>query len=112
LLSWRGQLADDAHAEELAEMESAERSLNRLLRTHCSLAEALDRHRHGDRHIAVQQVSIAEGAQAILGDVHQNGAKARRNTNCHANGRKPARELSDSAHGAKVAGNLNGHASA
>jgi hypothetical protein len=86
--------------------------LNRLLRTHCSLAEALDRHRHADRHIAVQQVSIAEGAQAILGDVHQNGAKARRNTNCHANGRKPARELSDSANGAKVAGNLNGHASA
>lgn len=74
-----------AHAEELAEIESAERSLNRLLRTYCALTEAFDRHRNGGvRKIAVQQVSIADGAQAIVGDVHQNGAKAPGKANGHA----------------------------
>lgn len=73
------------HAEELAERESAERSFNRLLRTYCALTEAFDRHRNGGaRKIAVQQVSIAEGAQAIVGDVHQNGARAPGKANGHA----------------------------
>jgi hypothetical protein len=45
-----------AHAEELPEIESAERSLNRLSRTYCGLTEAFDRHRNGDRKIAVRSV--------------------------------------------------------
>jgi hypothetical protein len=71
--------------EDLAEMDSAERSLNRLLRTFCALMEAFDRHRGvGDRKIVRQQVSLAQRAQAIVGDVHQNGAKGPGKTNGHA----------------------------
>ena len=74
-----------AQAEELAEIERLERSLNRLLRTFCALAAALDRHRNRDRKIAVQQGSIAEGdARAIVGDIHQHGVKARGKRNGHA----------------------------
>jgi hypothetical protein len=72
------------HAEEPAEIESAERSINRFARTYASLVEAFDRHRNGDQKIAVQQISVAEGAQAIVGDVHQNGAKAPGKANGHA----------------------------
>ena len=98
--SWMMKVANRlAEAEDPAAIESAERSLNRLSRTYCTLTEAFDRHRNGDRKIAVQQVSIAEGAQAIVGDVHQNGAEALDKLNGHANSAKAERKL-------------NGHASA
>jgi hypothetical protein len=101
-----------AEAEEGAEIESLERSLNRLSRTYCSLAEAFDRHRNGDRKIAVQQVSIAEGAQAIIGDVHHTGAQARRHLNGQTSHAKLRRKFNDHAKGAKAPRGRNGHASA
>jgi hypothetical protein len=101
-----------AETEDPAEMESAEQSLNRLSRTYCGLTEAFDRHRNEDRKIAVQQISVTDGAQAIVGDVHQNGAKTRRNLNGHANGAKARRKFNGHANGAKAGRKLNGHASA
>ena len=73
-------------AEGPAEIESAERAFNRVSRASCAVTAAFDHHRNGDQKIAVQQVSIAGGAQAIVGDVHHNGAKPRRTLNGHANG--------------------------
>jgi hypothetical protein len=59
-----------AHAESPAEMESAERTVNRLLRTHCALVEALNRYRNGaDQKVSIEHMSLAEGAQAIVGNV-------------------------------------------
>lgn len=99
-------------AEEPAEIESAERAFNRVSRTSCAVTAAFDHHRNGDQKIAVQQVSIAGGAQAIVGDVHHNGAKPRRTLNGHANGAKTPRTLNGRANGAKARGKVNGHASA
>ena len=71
--------------EDLVELDSAERSLNRSSRTFCALIEAFDRHRDvRDRTIARQQVSLAKGSQAIVGDVHQNDVKAPSKVNGHA----------------------------
>ena len=72
-------------SEDLVELDSAERSLNRSSRTFCALMEAFDRHRDvRDRKIARQQVSLAKGSQAIVGDVHQNDVKAPGKVNGHA----------------------------
>lgn len=101
-----------AEAETPAEIESAERAFNRTLRTNCVVTAAFDHHRNGDQKIAVQQVSIAGGAQAIDGDVHHNGAKPRRTLNGHANSAKTPHTLDARANGAKARGKVNGHASA
>ena len=72
-------------SEDLAELDSAERSLNRSSRTFCALIEAFDRHRDvRDRKIARQQVSLAKGSQAMVGDVYQNNGKTPGKVNGHA----------------------------
>ncbi len=53
--------------------ESAERSLTRLTRTFASLMEALKRYRSGSSQtVTVQNVSVSDGGQAIVGNVTQS----------------------------------------
>lgn len=63
-------------AEDDLELQRAERSLNRLVRTFCALVGAFDHHRYGDHRMSpVWQVSNAEGAQRDVSDVRKNGIK-------------------------------------
>jgi hypothetical protein len=59
-----------AHPGNPLEEESAERALNRLARTFTAQIEAFNRHRSGGgQNVTVQNVSIREGSQAIVGNV-------------------------------------------
>jgi hypothetical protein len=62
-----------AHVETTAQQDSAERALNKLARTFATQMEALQRHRNGgEQKVMVQQVSVSEGGQAIVGNVTHN----------------------------------------
>jgi hypothetical protein len=51
--------------------------VNRLLRTFVSLMEALKRHRGGsEQAVTVRHVTVAEGGQAIVGNVTQDQRRA------------------------------------
>jgi len=61
-----------AHVETIQQQDSAERALNKLCRTFAAQMEALTRHRTGgEQKVTVQQVSVSEGGQAIVGNVTQ-----------------------------------------
>jgi hypothetical protein len=61
-----------AHTETIAQRDSAERALNKLARTFAGQMEALQRYRNGtEQKVMVQQVSVNEGGQAIVGNVTQ-----------------------------------------
>jgi hypothetical protein len=58
------------HAQNIQERDSAERAFNKLARTFTAQMEALNRHRSGgDQKVTVQQVSVSDGGQAIVGNV-------------------------------------------
>ena len=59
-----------AHAEEIVVVDSAERAFNKLTRTFAMQMEALKRYRSGaDQKVTLQHVSVADGGQAIVGNV-------------------------------------------
>jgi len=59
-----------AHAAKTAEMDSAERAVNKLTRTFAALVDTMSRHRNGgEQNVTVQQLSIAEAGQAIVGSL-------------------------------------------
>ena len=59
-------------AETPQERDSAERTLNKLLRTFTSQLEAFKRYRAGrEQTVNVQTVSVSEGGQAIVGNITQ-----------------------------------------
>ena len=61
-----------AKAEYLPQRDSAERTLNKLMRTFVTQVEALKRYRTGgEQTVTVQQVNVSEGGQAIVGNVTQ-----------------------------------------
>jgi hypothetical protein len=61
-----------AHAEEIVLVDSAERGFNKLTRTFAMQMEALKRYRSGaEQKVTLQHVSVAEGGQAIVGNVTQ-----------------------------------------
>jgi hypothetical protein len=61
-----------ANVEHIAQHDSAERALNKLYRTFTTQMEALKRYRTGgEQKVTVQHVSVAEGGQAIVGNVTQ-----------------------------------------
>jgi hypothetical protein len=61
-----------AHVETIPQQDSAERALNKLARTFATQMEALQRYRTGGKQkVMVQQVSVNEGGQAIVGNVMQ-----------------------------------------
>jgi hypothetical protein len=61
-----------AHVEDLPQQDSAERAFNKLTRTFAMQMEALKRYRTGAEHkVTLQHVSVADGGQAIVGNVTQ-----------------------------------------
>ena len=61
-----------ANVENIPQQDSAERAFNKLSRTFTTQMEALKRYRTGgEQKVTVQHVSVAEGGQAIVGNVTQ-----------------------------------------
>jgi len=59
--------------ENIQQQDSAERAFNKLARTFTTQMEALKRYQTGgDKKVTVQQVSVSEGGQAIVGNVTQS----------------------------------------
>ena len=59
-----------AHVENIPQQDSAERAFNKLTRTFAMQMEALKRYRAGaEQKVTLQHVSVAEGGQAIIGNV-------------------------------------------
>jgi hypothetical protein len=59
-----------ANVETIAQQDSAERALNKLARTFATQMEALQRYRNGgEQKVMVNQVSVNQGGQAIVGNV-------------------------------------------
>lgn len=66
------QSGQHARAENTAQQESATRAMTQLARTYTAQLEALKRYRAGsDQKVTVQNVSVTEGGQAIVGNVTQ-----------------------------------------
>src|SRR5256885_673149 len=64
-----------AHADDLAQHDSAARALGRLARTFPAQIEALNRYRsQGEPAITVQNVSVGDGGKAIVGNVTQHAS--------------------------------------
>ena len=62
-----------ATAQDIPQHDSAARALGRLARTFPAQIEALNRYRsHGEPAINVQNVSVADGGNAIVGNVTQH----------------------------------------
>jgi hypothetical protein len=67
-----------AHAETSAEIDSAERALNKLGRTFAALVETVNRYRNGgEQNVMVQHLSIAEAGQAIVGNLTRSARKSK-----------------------------------
>ena len=63
-----------ARADQLPQYEAHERAYNKLARTYTAQMEALRKHRNGGKQtVTVQHVNVADGGQAIVGDVQQGG---------------------------------------
>ena len=63
-----------AHVENIPQQDSAERAFNKLARTFAAQVEALKRYRTGGQQsVTVRHVTVAEGGQAIVGNVQQGG---------------------------------------
>lgn len=66
-----------ATAETIPQQDSAERAFNKLARTFAAQMEALKRYRTGgEQKVTVQHVNVAEGGQAIVGNVTQRPNEA------------------------------------
>ena len=79
--------------EEFLELhDSEERTLNKLLRAFIMQVEAFNRYQNGgEQKVTVQQVSVSEGSQAIVGNVTQNAlAKPAGETPALTDARQPA----------------------
>jgi hypothetical protein len=64
-----------ANAEEIADQESAGRALGRLARMFPAQMEALNRYRNkGEPAVTVQNVSVRDGGNAIVGNVTQHAS--------------------------------------
>jgi hypothetical protein len=68
-MTFAGRLAN---VENIPQQDSAERAFNKLTRTFATQMEALKRYRtRGEQKVTLQNVSVAEGGQAIVGNVTQ-----------------------------------------
>jgi hypothetical protein len=62
-----------ARADQLPQYEAHERAFNKLARTFTAQMEALRKHRNGGKQtVTVQHVNVADGGQAIVGDVRSS----------------------------------------
>jgi hypothetical protein len=88
-----------ANAEDIARHDSAARALGRLTRTFPAQIEALNRYRsHGEPAVTVQNVSVADGGNAIVGNVTQHASVIVSDKNPASAARK-APKASDSRRG-------------
>jgi hypothetical protein len=63
-----------AHVDTITQQDSASNAFNKLTRTFASQVEALKRYRSGgEQKMTVQHVHVAEGGQAIVGNVNAPG---------------------------------------
>jgi hypothetical protein len=63
-----------AVAEQLPQFDSHERAYNKLTRSFAAQVEALRKHRTGGKQtVTVQHVNVADGGQAIVGNVEAGG---------------------------------------
>src|SRR5271157_2533343 len=59
-----------AHVENIPQQDSAQNAFNKLSRTFAAQVEALKRYRSGgEQKMTVQHVHVAEGGQAVIGNV-------------------------------------------
>jgi hypothetical protein len=64
-----------AHVENIPQQDSAERAFNKLTRTFAAQVAALKDYRsRGEQKMTVQHVHVAEGGQAIVGNVNATPA--------------------------------------
>jgi hypothetical protein len=62
------------HTETIPQLETQERTVNKLMRTFTSQMEALRKHRNGgNQKVVVEHVHVHEGGQAIVGNVTHGG---------------------------------------
>jgi hypothetical protein len=74
-----------AHVNDILQQDSAERAFNKLTRTFAMQMEALKRYRTGaEQKVTLQHVSVAEGGQAIVGNVTQAPTRGRTGEDCGA----------------------------
>jgi hypothetical protein len=83
-----------AHVDNLPQQDSASNAFNKLARTFAAQAEALKRYRSGgEQKMTVQHVHVAEGGQAIVGNVNAPtegvGARKKSEVQPHALGYAP-----------------------
>jgi len=82
-----------AHAETLAERDSAERAVNKLGRTFAALVDTFKRYRNGgEQKVMVQHMSIAEGGQARSARKSKQQKAAKRMA-ALTDGRQPTAEI-------------------
>ena len=62
------------HVDNIQQQDSAEKTLNKLMRTYTGQMEALRKHRTGgEQRVIVQHVHVNEGGQAVVGNVTHGG---------------------------------------
>jgi hypothetical protein len=81
-----------ARATTVLQQDTAERAINKLARTFAAQTEALKRYRSGgEPNVTVQNVSVSDGGQAIVGNVTTRATSARAAPGCAtAEGATPA----------------------
>ena len=87
-----------AHVENIPQQDSAERAFNKLARTFAAQVSALKEYRSkGEQKMTVQHVHVAEGGQAIVGNVNAptegGGAREKNGEQPHALGYAPGEAL-------------------
>jgi hypothetical protein len=87
-----------AHVENIPQQDSAERAFNKLTRTFVAQMSALKEYRSkGEQKMTVQHVHVAEGGQAIVGNVSNQapggGANEKPKEQPHALGYAPGVEM-------------------
>ncbi len=91
-----------ASADDLAQHDSAARAMSRLARTFPAQIDALNRYRsHGEPAITVQNLSVGDGGNAIVGNVTQHASVVVADQSA----------ASASRHAAKAAGSVPWHES-
>jgi hypothetical protein len=88
-----------AHVENIPQQDSAERAFNKLTRTFAAQMSALKDYRlRGEQKMTVQHVHVADGGQAIVGNVNNTpaeglGARKKPEVQPHAIGYAPGIEM-------------------
>ena len=87
-----------AHVEHIPQQDSAKRAFNKLTRTFAAQVEALKRYRSGgEQKMTIQHVHVAEGGQAIVGNVSAPaegvGVRKKSKDQPHALGYAPGVEM-------------------